>query len=126
MPRPLVPTTGWSCGTPDAGKGPAGAQLLPLLSSLSEYTPSWLRDEEQGARAAGPAAFPLCTAPGGEARAGPPHLVPTARPGQFPNGRVGATLGEWGGPFLLIRGGGANKAAFLEGEWQDPPQFKPT
>lgn len=32
-------------------------------------------------------------------------------------GSRGATLGEWGGSFLFIRGGGVNKVVFLEGEW---------
>lgn len=47
-------------------EGPGGrAQLLPLLSSLSEYTPSWLREEGPGAWGEGSAVFPFITALGG-------------------------------------------------------------
>lgn len=57
-------------------EGPGGrAQLLPLLSSLSEYTPSWLREEGPGAWGEGSAVFPFITAPGGEVRASPQWLL---------------------------------------------------
>lgn len=68
--------------------------MLPLLSSLSEYTPNWLREDVLGVWGAGPAACPFFIAPGGEARASS-HLGTVA-------GRPSLGRPEQDQPFLLV------------------------
>lgn len=75
-PRPPAPTISNAglnvaeagCVALTQGRGPRRAQLLPLLSSLSRYAPSWLREDAPGVGGAGSASFLLCGAPGGRGR----------------------------------------------------------
>ena len=79
--------------------------MLPLLSSLSEYTPNWLREDVLGVWGAGPAACPFFTAPGGEARASS-HLGTVAgRPSLGEARRTGPAIPACLQPFCKVSGG---------------------